>query len=93
MENFNYSKLHEIVERIQSRRKILRSAIGYIDRIFWNRIISQSEKDRLSMRSFIFDIGVTKALNNGLTIPTVPGTIQYGDAFEQFYIFGVHSFE
>ncbi len=35
---------------------------------------------------YFFDIGVTKALNNGLTIPTVPGTIQYGDAFEQFYI-------
>lgn len=35
---------------------------------------------------YFFDIGVTKALANLLTLPTTEGTYHFGDAFEQFFI-------
>lgn len=35
---------------------------------------------------YFFDLGVTKALANLLTVPSIEGTFQFGDAFEQFFI-------
>ena len=49
---------------------------------------STSVRKRQSQKSkfYLFDCGVTRALQNTVKLPLVEGTVQFGDAFEQFVI-------
>lgn len=50
----------------------------------FNRSIRKQQ--RSNPKFYFFDIGVKRALDRTLTLPLVPGTYEYGNAFEHFII-------
>lgn len=47
---------------------------------------SLRKRQRTKAKFFYFDLGVQRALSGRLDVPLVPGSLEYGDAFEHFLI-------
>ncbi|MBL8695643.1 MAG: ATP-binding protein [Planctomycetes bacterium] len=51
---------------------------------------SVRKRQRENPKFYFFDAGVVRALAGNLTLPVVPGTSEYGRAFESFVIHEIH---
>lgn len=76
------------VTTIQSYYQILEDTLLAIPLESFHESVRKRQSQRV--KYYLFDLGVTRALNNALTIPLQPKSYAFGRAFEHFLINELH---